>query len=129
MTQRVILSLLLLLFCGSGAAERPHKTVAVHPSASPKDVKTAPAPSGPANRLFGAVTSPAPLDARAIGSYARGCLAGGVSLPITGPEWQVMRLSRNLGLAWRERASRTLHTKAALSMSAFGTKQTCKPRL
>ena len=95
MTQRVILSVLLLLFCGSGAAEPPHKTVAVHPSALPKDVKTAPAPSGPANRLFGAVTSPAPLAARAIGSYARGCLAGGVSLPINGPEWQVMRLSRN----------------------------------
>ena len=95
MTQRVILSVLLLLFCGSGAAEPPHKTVAVHPSALPKDVKTAPAPSGPANRLFGAVTSPAPLAARAIGSYARGCLAGGVSLPINGPEWQVMQLSRN----------------------------------
>ena len=94
MTQRVILSV-LLLFCGSGAAEPPHKTVTVHPSALPKDVKTAPAPSGPANRLFGAVTSPAPLAARAIGSYARGCLAGGVSLPINGPEWQVMRLSRN----------------------------------
>src|SRR6476469_7695202 len=80
MTQRVILSVLLLLFCGSGAAEPTHKTVAVNPSALPKDVKTAPAPSGPANRLFGAVTSPAPLAARAIGSYARGCLAGGSSM-------------------------------------------------
>src|SRR6476469_8569599 len=78
--QPFILSVLLLLFCGSGAAEPTHKTVAVHPSALPKDVKTAPAPSGPANRLFGAVTSPAPLAARAIGSYARGCLAGGSSM-------------------------------------------------
>ncbi len=45
--------------------------------------------------LFGAVSAPAPLAARAIGSYAKGCLAGGVSLPINGPDWQVMRLSRN----------------------------------
>ena len=45
--------------------------------------------------LFGAVTTPAPLAARAIGSYAKGCLSGGVSLPINGPDWQVMRLSRN----------------------------------
>jgi penicillin-insensitive murein endopeptidase len=31
----------------------------------------------------------------AIGYYPRGCLAGGVELPINGPNWQVMRLSRN----------------------------------
>ena len=30
-----------------------------------------------------------------IGSYAKGCLAGGVALPIDGPGWQAMRLSRN----------------------------------
>ncbi len=29
------------------------------------------------------------------GSYAKGCLAGGVQLPETGPTWQAMRLSRN----------------------------------
>ena len=49
----------------------------------------------PANELFGSVTTPAPLAARSIGSYAKGCLAGGVALPINGPDWQVMRLSRN----------------------------------
>jgi penicillin-insensitive murein endopeptidase len=49
----------------------------------------------PAKTLFGSVTAPAPFAARAIGSYARGCLAGGVALPINGPGWQVMRLSRN----------------------------------
>jgi penicillin-insensitive murein endopeptidase len=32
---------------------------------------------------------------RSIGSYAKGCLAGGVALPINGRGWQVMRLSRN----------------------------------
>ncbi|MBH0236273.1 penicillin-insensitive murein endopeptidase [Methylobrevis albus] len=49
----------------------------------------------PAKELFGAAAAPAPLAARAIGSYARGCLAGAVALPVNGPQWQVMRLSRN----------------------------------
>ena len=49
----------------------------------------------PAKELFGSATAPAPLAARSIGSYAKGCLAGGVALPINGPDWQVMRLSRN----------------------------------
>ena len=89
MTQRVLVSVLLLLYCASGAAEPTAKSVAVPPSAT--DVKMAPAPSGPANRLFGAFTTPARLAAGAIGSYARGCLAGGISLPINGPGWQVMR--------------------------------------
>jgi len=86
---------LVLLICSSVAAKpinKPAKTAAVHPPAAPKEVKSA--PSGPANVLFGSVPGPAPLAARAIGSYARGCLAGGVSLPINGPDWQVMRLSR-----------------------------------
>jgi penicillin-insensitive murein DD-endopeptidase len=30
-----------------------------------------------------------------IGSYAKGCAAGLVELPETGPTWQAMRLSRN----------------------------------
>jgi penicillin-insensitive murein endopeptidase len=49
----------------------------------------------PAKALFGAVKEPAPLKARAIGGYAKGCLAGGVALPTDGPTWQAMRLSRN----------------------------------
>jgi penicillin-insensitive murein endopeptidase len=48
-----------------------------------------------ANQLFGAVTTPVLLAPRAIGSYSRGCLAGGVALPVTGRGWQVMRLSRD----------------------------------
>lgn len=48
-----------------------------------------------AKTLFGAAGIPAPLAARAIGAYSRGCLAGGVALPIDGPAWQAMRLSRN----------------------------------
>jgi len=52
----------------------------------------------PAKELFGAVTTPAqplPGAARVIGSHAKGCLAGGTALPVDGPGWQAMRLSRN----------------------------------
>jgi penicillin-insensitive murein endopeptidase len=50
----------------------------------------------PAKKLFGNQTAPATnLASRAIGTYARGCLAGGQPLAVNGPAWQVMRLSRN----------------------------------
>jgi penicillin-insensitive murein endopeptidase len=48
-----------------------------------------------ARALFGQKTAPADMKARAIGSYARGCLAGATALPVDGPSWQVMRLARN----------------------------------
>lgn len=45
--------------------------------------------------LFSDVRTPAAsLPPAAVGSYAKGCLAGGVALPIDGPNWSVMRLSR-----------------------------------
>ena len=49
----------------------------------------------PAKELFGKVLEPADLTPRAIGGYARGCLAGAVALPRDGPFHQVMRLKRN----------------------------------
>ncbi len=52
-------------------------------------------PRDAAQRVFGLATRPAPGPARAIGSYAKGCLAGAVALPADGPNWQVMRPSRN----------------------------------
>jgi penicillin-insensitive murein endopeptidase len=48
-----------------------------------------------AKTLFGEAKVPASMEARAIGSYSRGCLSGAVPLPIDGPAWQEMRLSRN----------------------------------
>ncbi|NHB77890.1 penicillin-insensitive murein endopeptidase [Rhodobacter calidifons] len=48
-----------------------------------------------ANKLFGAKAAPSRQDAMPIGSYARGCAAGLVELPESGPTWQAMRLSRN----------------------------------
>jgi penicillin-insensitive murein endopeptidase len=52
-------------------------------------------PANAAKRIFGTQTGPAPIEARAIGSFARGCLAGAIALPVNGETWQVMRLSRN----------------------------------
>ena len=59
------------------------------PLANPADPSTA------AKQLFGRATAGAPLEARAIGFYSHGCLAGGQALPINGETWQEMRLSRN----------------------------------
>jgi len=59
------------------------------PLAKPDD------PATPAKELFARKPAPAPLQARTIGFYSKGCLAGAVALPINGPTWQVMRLSRN----------------------------------
>ncbi len=52
-------------------------------------------PKTPAKELFGRKTAPVAMAARSIGYYTHGCLAGGKALPINGPTWQVMRLSRN----------------------------------
>jgi penicillin-insensitive murein DD-endopeptidase len=59
----------------------------------PRDIKSAMAL--PAKKLFGRQKTPADLKAKAIGTYARGCLSGGTAIPVNGPSWQVMRLSRN----------------------------------
>jgi penicillin-insensitive murein DD-endopeptidase len=104
--QRLALSLLLIVLCGAvaaqddGPAKPPAGATAKAPAAAADAAKKAAAkkskPKGqPAKELFGSVTTPTPLAARAIGSYAKGCLSGGISLPINGPDWQVMRLSRN----------------------------------
>lgn len=48
-----------------------------------------------ARTLFSAKQTPSPHAPHPVGAHARGCLAGGVQLPETGPTWQAMRLSRN----------------------------------
>lgn len=67
-------------------ASESQKAIAAAMAALPPDA---------ARVLFGSQPQPAPLEARSIGSYARGCLAGAVAMPVNGPSWQVMRLSRN----------------------------------
>lgn len=52
-------------------------------------------PDWAAKVQFGRHGKPAPLAARAIGSYAKGCLAGASALAVDGESWQVMRLARN----------------------------------
>ena len=59
------------------------------PLADPENPKT------PAKQVFGRELTPAELQSRSIGFYAKGCLAGAQALPINGEAWQVMRLSRN----------------------------------
>jgi penicillin-insensitive murein DD-endopeptidase len=59
------------------------------PLANPDDPKT------PAKQLFGRRTRPTAAPPHVIGFYSKGCLAGAAELPIDGPTWQVMRLSRN----------------------------------
>ncbi|WP_412179017.1 penicillin-insensitive murein endopeptidase [Rhizobium sp. TRM95796] len=49
----------------------------------------------PAKQLFGKVTLPSRGQAASIGFYAKGCLSGGVAIPVDGPAWQVLHLSRN----------------------------------
>ncbi|GHC57052.1 penicillin-insensitive murein endopeptidase [Neogemmobacter tilapiae] len=48
-----------------------------------------------ANQLFGAKEAPSQQDPMPVGFYSKGCAAGLVQLPETGPTWQAMRLSRN----------------------------------
>ncbi|MFV0333438.1 MAG: penicillin-insensitive murein endopeptidase [Tropicimonas sp.] len=48
-----------------------------------------------ANQLFGARDTPSRQQPQPIGGYSRGCAAGNVQLPESGPTWQAMRLSRN----------------------------------
>ena len=90
------------------AAQPQQPQVAGVPGAKPADAALPPVPvsqekpaastltkKANARELFGAVKEPANLATRSIGFYAKGCLAGGKPLPVNGPAWQVMRLSRN----------------------------------
>ncbi len=58
-------------------------------------IAAAPAQAAPlAKDLFGAEAKPSAQDPMPIGTYAKGCAAGLVQLPESGPTWQAMRLSR-----------------------------------
>jgi penicillin-insensitive murein endopeptidase len=88
--RRLALSLALLLAASPALAQATFDET----NAEIAKVKAS-LPGDAAKVLFGAITRPAPLAARSIGSYSRGCLAGAVALPVDGKAWQVMRLSRN----------------------------------
>lgn len=59
-------------------------------------------PNAIAKQLFGRVTTGSAQPPAPYGSYAKGCVAGAVQLPETGPTWQAMRLSRNRNWAHPE---------------------------
>jgi penicillin-insensitive murein DD-endopeptidase len=75
-------------------------------------------PQDAAQRIFGLEATPAPGRPEAIGSYERGCLEGAVELPADGPNWEVMRPSRDRAwghpvlIAFIERLARKLHAEA-----------------
>ena len=90
--RRVCLALALAV-ATIGAARAQDKgsldSAPLPPLANPND------PGLAAKQLFGRALTPAEVQARSIGFYARGCLAGAKALPVDGETWQVMRLSRN----------------------------------
>ena len=55
-----------------------------------------------AKQLFGAQSAGSRQKPASYGGYAKGCLAGAVQLPETGPTWQAMRLSRNRNWGYPE---------------------------
>jgi len=76
------------------------------------------APADAAKVLFGRQQTAAPLSPRAIGSFARGCMAGGQALPVDGATWQVMRLSRNRN--WAQPQMVSLLERLAKGAPALG---------
>lgn len=85
-----VASLIALLSCGAGDEPAPQEIV----SEVPRAAVPASQRSTQAKLLFGSKGTPSSHDSIAYGSYAKGCLAGGVELAETGPTWQAMRLSR-----------------------------------
>lgn len=87
-----IAAAVMLLHLASPAAAQTRGSVnpkPLPPLANPDD------PTVGAKELFGRKPTPAKLQTRSIGFYAKGCIAGATALPINGNTWQVMRLSRN----------------------------------
>src|SRR5712671_6404168 len=76
--------------CGSATAQ----DTAVQEAAR-RAMVLAQLPPDAAKVLFGREVAPTTGPAQAIGAYERGCLSGAIALPADGPNWQVMRPSRN----------------------------------
>ena len=96
-----LLTVLVLAAAGSAVAQEkqgnsidPMLPGSLNPKPLPP-LKNPDAPSTPAKELFARKSTPSPGPPRSIGGNFDGCLAGAVSLPITGQTWQVMRPSRN----------------------------------
>jgi penicillin-insensitive murein endopeptidase len=107
--RRMVIAMAIAAAALAGAAAQDKGSLApapLPPLANPNDPKLA------AKEVFGRAMTPSEAEARSIGFYSRGCLAGAVALPVDGDAWQVMRLSRNRAwgnpamIAFLERFSR-----------------------
>ncbi len=97
MNKRLLAPLVLtviLASCSKGDMPRLGAVSAVSPSPAVNDVILS-SSGQPAKELFGPILDASEQTSASFGGYARGCLAGAVQLPETGPTWQAMRLSRN----------------------------------
>src|SRR5712671_5144811 len=83
-----------VLAAGVGCGSAPAQDTAVQEAAR-RAMVLAQLPPDAAKVLFGREVAPTTGPAQAIGAYERGCLSGAVALPADGPNWQVMRPSRD----------------------------------
>jgi penicillin-insensitive murein DD-endopeptidase len=91
----IVAFLSVALICSAAAKNATSIYVPLPPSNPFKNAKEEKQQkSEPASFLFAEKRLPSLGRAMAIGYYPRGCLQGGVELPMTGPTWQVMRVSR-----------------------------------
>jgi penicillin-insensitive murein endopeptidase len=98
-------SIALLLLSALASALAPAALAQDKGSVDPKPLPPLANPNDPklgAKELFGRKLLPAAMPTQVIGFYAKGCIAGARPLPINGPTWQVMRLSRDRNWAHPE---------------------------
>src|SRR5690349_10523072 len=93
--RKPFLCLAAALFSAAGLTSSVFAQDTVAQETSRRQAMLARLPADAAKRVFGLTTSPAPGPARPIGDYTKGCVAGAVALPADGPNWQVMRPSRD----------------------------------
>ena len=107
--------LLLAAWVGCGGASAQDTAAQ---EAARRAAVIAQSPPDAAKVLFGREVAPTAGRPQAIGAYERGCLSGAVSLPADGPNWQVMRPSRNRAwghpvlIAFLERLAQKLPVEA-----------------
>src|SRR6201997_1780610 len=93
-----LVAVFLFGLAGSAAAQQKHLIDPTPPgSLNPEPLPPLDHPDAAtaAKEFFARKPTPFPGPARSIGGYSDGCLAGAAPLPVNGPSWQVMRLSRN----------------------------------
>ena len=118
--KRILLCAALTLLANLGCGEASAQDTATE-EARRRALVIAHLPPDAAKVLFGREITPAAGPPQAIGSYERGCLSGAIALPADGPNWQVMRPSRNRAwghpvlIAFLERLAQKLRGEAGWS--------------